>query len=193
MWLTADKSTAGRRPRPSSEASGLSLRCKRGTRTSKYPPLPPSSLQHFPPPQPFIPSPNSSSSPSPPRFLPSPTLPYPHFLFSPLPSRLAPLSSAPFLSSFAPLHAPPPRPSPLPCAHLPHPSPPPHSSPPLQLRDRGRHVPSPARPLARPSFAGNPGDVTTRCALLRALSRKDAKAVTCPERQRGCAQGGGGA
>ncbi|KAK7808219.1 hypothetical protein U0070_016944, partial [Myodes glareolus] len=62
--------------------------------------------------------------------------------------------------------------------------PPPHASPPLQLRRR--HVPSPART----SFAGNPGDVTTRSALLPALSRKDAKVVTCPERQRGCAQGG---
>lgn len=49
----------------------------------------------------------------------------------------------------------------------------------------GRHVPS----SAHASFAGNPGDVTTRSALLPALSRKDAKVVTCPERQRGCAQG----
>lgn len=147
MWLTAEKSTAGRSPRPASEASGLSLRCKRGTRTSKYPPLPPASLQHSP-------LPNSSSSPSPPRFLPSPTLPYPHFLFSPLPSRLAPLSSAPFLSSFAPLHAPLP-PTVLSTPLCPPPSPIPplliRLLPSLQLRDRGRHVPSPARPPARAS------------------------------------------
>ena len=72
----------------------------------------------------------------------------------------------------------------LPSALLPYPSPSSPLSPPLQLDTRR----SP-RPQPRPrELAGNPGDVTTRSALLPALSRKDAKVVTCPERQRGCAQ-----
>lgn len=115
--------------------------------------------------------------------LPSSTLPYPHFQFSPLLSRSEPPPTpSPSFDPFYRLPLPPQSfhsPKPISLTH-----PPPHASPPLQLRHR--HVPSPART----SFAGNPGDVTTRSALLPALSRKDAKVVTCPERQRACAQEG---
>lgn len=49
-----------------------------------------------------------------------------------------------------------------------------------------RHVPGPASE----SHAGNPSVVTTlQHTRLPALSRKDAKVVTCPGRQRGCAEG----
>lgn len=196
---TVQKSTAGRSHRHTLEVSGLSLWSKTGwgwgSRTSKNPPtLSPFFLSHaqsqillFPSIlsfQPSIPFPNSFGPP--PRlrasFLPplSPiptfdshlTLPVSSPLLPPLPP-LTPSTGSPFPHS--PFHSP----KPISLTH-----PPPHASPPLQLRHR--HVPSPARK----SFAGNPGDVTTRGALLPALSRKDAKVVTCPERQRGCAQGG---
>lgn len=194
---TIQKSTAGRSHRHTLEASGLSLWSKTGwgvgeSRTSKNPPtLSPSFLSHaqsqillFPP---ALPSPLQYSPFN--RLFPSPTFCPPLHLHA---SFLPPLSPIPTFDSHLSLPVSSPRLPPLPpltpstrspFPHSPFHSskpislthPPPHASPPLQLRHR--HVPSPART----SFAGNPGDVTTRSALLPALSRKDAKVVTCPE------------